>query len=111
MTRTQIQNEILKQFKRRLRRSYGRWTDLWTLSVKKYGVEGGNLITLNFDGEFTHIAIIFDNCLNTSILVTGCAELTFCLRPFLDVADECRDWIYFEIGKAKLHSITFGYDK
>lgn len=107
MTRLQLQNEILKQFKRRLRRTYGRWTDLWALSVKKYGAEGGNLMTLNFDDEFTHIAIIFDNCLNTSILVTGSAELTFCLRPFLDVADECANYVHWLLSKDRIHEITF----
>lgn len=111
MTRKQIQNEILKQFKRRLRREYGRWQDLWTLETIQHGVQGQNLITLNFDTEFTHISIIFDNCLNVSVLVTGSAELACCLRPFLDVADECVNYIHWQISYTKLHAITYGYEK
>lgn len=108
MTKLELQNEILKEFKKRLRREYGRWTDLWTLSVKKFDkFNAGDLMKLSFESGFTTVTIIFDCCLNVSVLVTGCAELSQCLRVFMDVADECVHFIEWRLSSAKIHEITF----
>lgn len=108
MTKKQLQSTIEKEFKKRLRREYGRWTDLWTLSVKKFDkFNAGDLMKLTFHSDFTEITIIYDCCLNISVLVTGCAELSACLRVFMDVADECERYVHWILSKDKVHEITF----
>ena len=105
MTKLQLQKELLKQFKRRFRRVYGKLTDMYTLTYKFYG-DGGDLVSLSFQSTFTRVTIIFDNCLNVSILVTGCAQLGCITRLFLDVADECVSHIHWVLSTNEVHRIT-----
>lgn len=95
MTRKQIQKEIAKQFKRRIGVSYGRkWRELWDFEVRNYDSNFAcDLMTVIFRGKFTVIEIVYDNYLNTSIRVTGETELTSCLRPFMDVAEDITHYI------------------
>lgn len=108
MTRKEIQKEIAKQFKRRLRRTYGNWRTLWDLDVVTYDSRCAvDLMSLVFRSDFTVIEIIFDNCLNTSIRISGEPESTFCLRPFLDVCDEIRHYIAYLFADATMHSVLW----
>ena len=113
MTKLQLQNEILKQFKKRLSRSYGKWTDMYVLSCKKFDeFNAGDLMKLSFADDFSVITIIFDCCLNVSISVNGCSKNSRVLRCFMDVADECVSYVHWSLSSDRLHKITFeGRDK
>ena len=107
MTRKQLQSEIVKQFKRRLRVTYGRWQDLWELHITLNATDDVDLMKLSFISEFTTITIIFDNFLNASISVSG-TELVCCLRPFMDVAEDIDHYIHWLLSKDKLYQIVYG---
>lgn len=108
MTKLQLQNEILKEFKRRLRREYGKWTDMYKLEVKKFDrFNAGDLLKLKFESEFHSVTIIFDNCLNITIKCEGTGMISQVLRCFMDVADDCETWIRWLFSHDAIHAITW----
>lgn len=108
MTKLELQNEILKQFKKRLRREYGKWTDMYEFTCKKFAeFNAGDLMKLSFATDFTVITIIFDCCLNVSISVNGCSMNARVARVFMDVADECVNYVEWLLSKDRIHRITF----
>ena len=109
MTKLQLQNEILKQFKRRLRIAYGgKWTDLYTLDVKKYAKDvTTELLQLTFKTEFHSVTIRYDACLNINVKCEGTGTLSCILRIFIDVAEECERYIYWLLSHNVVNNITF----
>ena len=106
MTKTQIQNTIIKEFKRRLRQAYGKWTDMYELSVKKYA-SCCDVVELTFKTDFHSISINFDACLNINVRCEGAGTIACILRCFIDVAEDCEKYIHWLLSKDRLHRITF----